>query len=371
MIAALGARAAGVRSAWLMAVAALVVETASCSTAIRAQEPVVPPPLPQFAPDIDVQEVAWSGGPTFPAPLWTSYALTDALFWGRDNQASNQPLIVSETTGATIVSAQDLQFPFSAGVRALYGQRAPDRGGWEIGYFGVYGQSATQFLAATPPDFIQIPDPLAQSLLFEGETATIKYNSVINSAEFNLFSTSTEWRNHTSSWLTVDWLAGFRYVGVEEEAAIIIDCCVPGGEAVPVPYGVRTRNNLFGAQIGNRSRWTWRNWALEGWAKAGLFGNAQEQIGNPLYDVFGEPVRPGRSATGGQVSFVGDINTSVVYRLTDVWGIRAGYNLIWIDGLALAPNQFDFSNDGTSGTRLVSGGGIFMQGANLGLEARW
>jgi hypothetical protein len=54
-----------------------------------------------------------------------------------------------------------------------------------------------------------------------------------------------------------------------------------------------------------------------------------------------------------------------------VWGIRAGYNLIWIDGLALAPNQFAFSDTTTSGSNLVSGGGIFMSGANLGLEARW
>lgn len=374
MIAALGARAARVRSAWLMAVAAMVVETASCATAIRAQEPVVPPPLPQFAPDIDVQEVAWSGGPTFPAPLWTSYALTDALFWGRDNQATNRPLVVSEGTGQPLVTARDLQFPFSEGVRAFYGQRAPDRGGWEIGYFGVYGQSATQVVAATPPDYLQLPGSLGPNLTADGELATLKYNSVINSAEFNLFSTSYDWRPPTASWLTVDWLLGFRYVGVEEQALIATDGCRDScgdGSFTTVPYGVRTRNNLFGAQIGNRSRWTWENWAFEGWAKAGLFGNAQKQIQDPLIDYTGFAERPGVSDTAGQVSFVGDINTSVIYRLTEVWGIRAGYNLIWIDGLALAPNQFDFSTDTGAGSRLVSGGGIFMHGANLGLEARW
>lgn len=371
MIAALGARAAGVRSTWLMAVVAIVVETASCATATRAQELAVPPPLPQFAPDIDVTEVAFNGGPTFPEPLWTSYALTDALFWGRDNQASNQPLIVSQGTGQPLVTAQDLQFPFSAGVRAFYGQRAPDRGGWEVGYFGVYGQSATQYIAAAAPDFMQMPDPLGPLLTADGETATLKYNSVINSAEANLFTTSTDWRRPSDSWRTVDWLVGFRYLGVEEQASILMNCCVADDTLTPVPYGVRTRNNLFGAQVGNRTRWTWENWAFEGWAKAGLFGNAQKQIQDPLYDYTGFLQRPGLSSTGGQVAFVGDINTSVVYRLTDVWGIRAGYNLIWIDGLALAPNQFDFSTADGAGTRLASGGGIFMHGANLGLEARW
>jgi hypothetical protein len=359
-----------------MLAAALVIETASCATVARAQEPAVFPPAPQsFAPDIDVSEVAWSG-PTFPEPLWTSYALTDALFWGRDNQAADQPLVVSQDSGQPLINAQDLQFPFSAGVRAFYGQRAPNRGGWEIGYFGVYGQSATQYLAVPPPDFIQVPEPLGSLLTADGESVTVKYNSVINSAEANLFSTRNEWREPTGSWRTVDWLLGFRYLGVEEQASILMDGCVKDGcsagdSVTSVPYEASTRNNLFGAQIGNRTRWTWENWAFEGWAKAGLFGNAQKQIQAPLYDYTGFQLREGQSATGGQVAFVGDINTSIVYRLTDVWGIRAGYNLIWIDGLALAPNQFDFTTDDGSGSRLAQGGGIFMHGANLGLEARW
>jgi hypothetical protein len=329
--------------------------------------------VPAFDPVVDaadVTEVAFRGA--FPAPLWTSYALTDALFWGRDNQATDRPLIVAvDGAPEPVITARDLQFPVSEGVRAFYGRRDPSRGGWEIGYWGVWGQSASAFAAASPPDFLQMPDPLGGLMTIDGETATVKYNSLINSAEANVFSTWTEWRDHSGSWLTVDWLAGFRYVGVEEQASILMNCCVDDESAIKVPYGVRTRNNGFGAQIGNRTRWTWERWAFEGWAKAGLLGNAQEQIQSPLVDFTGFQQRPALSTTGGQVSFIGDLNTSLVYRLTDVWGLRVGYNLIWIDGLALAPNQFDFSVTENSGTRLVSGGGIFMHGANLGLEARW
>jgi hypothetical protein len=68
---------------------------------------------------------------------------------------------------------------------------------------------------------------------------------------------------------------------------------------------------------------------------------------------------------------VADINLSVVYRLTSVWGLRVGYNLMWIEGLALAPNQWDFSTADGAGSGLDSAGGIFLNGANLGLEARW
>jgi hypothetical protein len=128
---------------------------------------------------------------------------------------------------------------------------------------------------------------------------------------------------------------------------------------------------MFGAQVGRRMRWTWDRWAIEGWAKAGLLGNSQNSIQDPLIDYTGFQQRPGYSTWGSSVGFIGDINLSTVYRLTDVWGIRAGYNLIWIDGLALAPNQFNFSVADNAGSALASGGGVFLNGANLGLEARW
>lgn len=319
---------------------------------------------PPADPALDITNVRFAGVAAAAEPLWTSYALTDALFWGRDNQSSNSPLVINVEDAAPVISGKDLQFPFAEGVRAFYGQRQPCQGGWELGYWGIYGQSATQAAAGE----LQVPEPIGSSLTADATNVVVKYSSVINSAEANVFSTRHEWRDRSGAWLTDDWLLGFRYVGVEEQSSIFLTCCP---EDFPVDYRVKTRNNMFGAQVGRRMRWTWSNWALEGWAKAGLLGNSQEGIQLPLIDYTGTPQRPAYSAWRGQVGFIGDINLSAVYRLTDVWGIRAGYNLIWIDGLALAPNQYNFSIDEPISPILVSGGGIFMNGANLGLEARW
>ena len=368
------------RPVWLTAALALVVEATSCSSiapAASAAEPTAvttaPAVFQQSAfqePAYDVTRVASRDLPSVAEPLWTDYALTDALFWGRDNQAFGQPLVTVVDSGAPVISAQDVQFPVAAGVRSFYGQRNPCQCGWEIGYFGVYGMSATQFASTTPPTFLQMPGAIGPLLTADGETATVKYNSVINSAEANVFRTSHEWREFSESWLTIDWLAGFRYVGVEEQATIDMNCCV-GPDKANVPYSVRTRNNMFGGQIGSRARWTWERWAVEGWAKAGLLGNAEKQIQDPLIDYRGFQQRGALSATGTDVGFIGDLNLSVIYRLTDIWGIRAGYNTVWLGGLALAPNQFDFANTSLAGTGLNSGDGIFLNGANLGLEARW
>ena len=357
---------------WLFAALALVIETASCARTLPAAAPQELPAVLTEEPAFAATNVAYRDLPSVAEPLWTDYALSDALFWGRDNQAAGIPLVVNGSSGAPLISAGDPQFPVAAGVRAFYGQRNPCQCGWEIGYFGVYGMSATSVATMTPPPFLQMPQPIGADLTADGESATVKYNSTINSAEANVFSTSHGWRDFSESWLTLDWLAGFRYVGVEEQATITADCCVVDGTKTVVPYTVRTRNNMFGGQIGSRARWTWDRWAFEGWAKAGLLGNAEKQIQDPLYAFSGPPpLRGARSAAGTDVGFIGDINLSVIYRLTPVWGIRAGYNLVWIEGLALAPNQFDFANTSVAGTGLNSGDGIFLSGANLGLEARW
>jgi len=337
---------------------------------------LAPPPLtvesqPPAALSV-IDGTAFAGLPRAAEPLWTRYALTDALFWGRDNQTINRPLIVGAGNPSDVrLSTRDLQFPFSEGVRAFYGSRNPDLRGWEVGYFGVYGQFADAMTAATPPDFIQFPPPIGNVLTADAESAIVTYASTVNSAEINVFSTTTDLLRRTGGWLTVDWLAGFRYIGLEEDSSIVTECCLTPTSSIFTPYRVRTRNNAFGGQIGARGRLTWDRWAFESWAKAGILGNAQKQIQDPLIDYTGFQQRAARSATGSEVSFVGDINLSAIYRLTEVWGIRAGYNLFWFTGAALAPDQFDFANTTTAGTGLVSGGGLFMHGANLGLEARW
>ena len=69
-----------------------------------------------------------------------------------------------------------------------------------------------------------------------------------------------------------------------------------------------------------------------------------------------------------------DMNMSAIYRIDETWGLRVGYNLMWLTGVALAPDQWDFSGGGSSsadGTGLLGTGNVFLGGANLGLEARW
>jgi len=296
------------------------------------------------------------------------YALFDVLAFQRDNEAAARSLVNDSVTGDTLLATGDLAAATAIGGRLFVGERSTDGWGREAGYFGVYGMTAADRLAGDAN--LVMAGPISSQILpfGDGDSVRSTWVSTINSAEFNAFLT----RINGDSFF--DLLAGFRYLSLEEQAAMTFTCCSTG----PTPpltssYAVQSSNNLFGGQIGTRGRRSWDRWAVEGWAKAGVFGNVESQSQGALVDPsgVGTVVRTARGSRATETAFVGDINASLIYRLTSVWGIRAGYNLIWIDGVALAPDQWDFGTQTNAGTSLVGGGGVFLSGANLGLEARW
>lgn len=167
-----------------------------------------------------------------------------------------------------------------------------------------------------------------------------------------------------------DWIGGFFWAGLNEQANLNVTCC-PGEPSSA--YSATTSSNLFGAQIGLRRRDDWCRWAFERTYKVGLAGASLYQSAGPITAPLspGDVFRGPESSWMGGVGLLSQLNWTAIYRLNRHWGLRAGYNLIWLSGVALAPNQWDFGFTPTSGTHLVNGGSIFLHGANLGLERRW
>ena len=169
---------------------------------------------------------------------------------------------------------------------------------------------------------------------------------------------------------SVEWFAGFRYVNIGSDLNIAASA-YPAPYTENAAYTVHAGNRLFGGQLGGRLRGTLNRFGLELTGKAGIYGNAADQS-QTVVDYPNYPLRPTTSTLGGDVAFMGEINLSGIYRLSDAWSLKAGYNLIWIEGLALAPDQLDFNiATSPSGNQLSTDGGIFLYGANVGIEARW
>lgn len=315
------------------------------------------------------------------AEVAESYATAEAVFLQRDNQSANQTLAANQNSGEPIISGGQLQFPTQPGLRLFYGDVDAGGLGWETGYLGVWNMFANR---EVPGDAnIRAADPLALLVddFNDRSQARATYTSTLNSIEVNGFTRWDDggggrfarypWQRgpayHRGTW---DWLAGFRWAGLDESAALTLT-----GGATPVPsaYSLRSTTNLFGMQLGGRGRLEWERWAVESWAKAALAGTMMSQSQDPIFNAAtpDPPIRTARSANETGVGFIGDINATLVYKLADGWALRAGYNLIWLSGVALAPNQFDFGDLPTSGTGLNGGAGVFLHGGSLGVEARW
>jgi hypothetical protein len=309
---------------------------------------------------------------------WETYAVFDTVFMQRDNFANPTDLVIDGDTLAPVIGSRDLQFPVAPGVRALFGRHGPGGVGWEFGYLGVYGMFASNLAAG--PGTLEVPPSLSSFVpsLRNASLARTTYGSTLNSAETNLLLTDTwvhrprlsayEIERHAAS-LTVDWIAGFRWAGLDESASIVL---AEPADAVVGTYDVRSSSNLFGAQIGTRGRLDWQRWALEGWLKAALAGAALSQSQAPIVDsITGFVERDARGSTTGTVGGIFDIGGALVYRLDETWGLRFGYSMMWLTGVALAPDQFDFSADPQAGTAVDGNATLWLGGGTLGLEARW
>jgi len=332
--------------------------------------------------EVPLEDVCLAAGPCADIGC---YATFDTVFLQRSNWAVNQPLAVTGVgaTATPVISAQDMQFATQPGVRLIAGEIDPCGIGWEVGYLGVWGMFADA--TAQDPANISVPDPLATLVpsLSNASVARTTYASTLNSAELNIFShcfdggysrvAGEPWRrcsNYCGG--SFDWLAGVRWASLDESAGIFLS---PASRAETSSYTLRSSTNIVGPQVGARGRMNWDRWAFESWTKLCLGGSAMSQSQPPLYDAFASPgsppVRGAQSSSEGGVGFIADMNFTAVYRLGDSWGLRMGYNLIWLSGVALAPNQFDFGAAPTSGRGLNGGSTVFLSGANLGLEKRW
>jgi hypothetical protein len=126
---------------------------------------------------------------------------------------------------------------------------------------------------------------------------------------------------------------------------------------------------MGGGQLGVRLRGggTRLEWDIT--AKAGAYDNS---LGQTQSITNAETVRdPNVGRHEADWAFIGDIGANVSFNFCRCWCAMAGYQVMWVDGLALAPNQLDFRNTPGAGTGLDRGGNVFYQGAHVGVGCRW
>jgi hypothetical protein len=223
---------------------------------------------------------------------------------------------------------------------------------WEISHFNVAGWSASGSVS-TPPilEFPGNPNvPNDNILLGNGEFRFDDSTSLYNS-EFNIGRRFL--RN-------LRGVAGFRWVELHD---LMHGGFTLGGPTIPF-LSINVHNHLYGGQTGlDVLLWQNARWEASSTIKGGVFNNSATVVydrGTVVEHKFAE------------TAFVGDLGLNAKLRLTQRCAVRLGYQMLWIQGLALAPAQLNTVVVIPPPASTPAGGSsLFAHGLSAGLEVRF
>ena len=293
-------------------------------------------------------------------------------------------------TGAQAFNSNQFQQGFSAGPKIDLIYRSDSGYGVELSYFNIFNQSATNATGPdTPADWLVMKAP---GIFWQ--TQDFPYQAMVWSDTTNLYSAEANGRLALSSRVTV--LAGFRWLQLNDTLqgtlspadrtaptwkqscnasnCTLIDVAqAPSGGAAgnyPPFWTTNTANNLYGFQIGVDGKiFELGRFSVDGQIKIGLFdNNAEQSTGVSLEKV----VYPA-SATANRAAFVSEAGLQLKYRLMDGLALKAGYEALWLDGVALAPGQIQETLTTQSRVPVHAlgvnfGSSVLFQGFTAGLE---
>jgi len=288
------------------------------------------------------------------------------------------------------LSTDNLVFAFEPGVRATLGRclgtdcKNRDHS-IEISYLGVNEWEESFALDAGDGG------PLFSAFLLAGSPGTVfdganrhevQYVSDLNSFQLDykirrrlskdrmVFRPEGTWHREAWPGLVPAIYFGVRHVSANED--FLFRSTTTGAANESGLYTASTRNNLFGVHAGGELFYqAWKGSVGVRGGAAGMtnflevFGGLTSVSDTTAADNF--VVR--RQIKDQDMAVVGDFAVVGKYRLTKQLTVEIAYNMIWIGGIAQAPEQFAFNVN--EPIRLNRQGFTFYQGFSIGGEFVW
>jgi len=285
-------------------------------------------------------------------------------------------------SGPIVLSTHDLDMPFKAGARFLAGHTFGDSPFQvEFSYFAVESWDSSAEVRDTSSNalggqgnlfspFTDFGNPAVDGVDYNN-LVSIRETSTLEGGELNLLRELPV----PPGRLTAALLIGARQLTIREQFNYSSQA------AVPLPLGAsnwvitRTRNELWGAQIGGLFRcYIEDRWWLDLSIKGAIFNNAALQqswyqnidSGGATHDYYHE-------RSGCTTAYLGDLALTLVYRWSPWLTTRIGYQSMWVEGLALASENFHppLSILTLGPGQLVNTGKTVYHGIHAGVEFTW
>ena len=269
---------------------------------------------------------------------------------------SGGPILVERfpNDGTTLVNANQFGFDWAAGpdisaIRRLKSGRFFDA--VDFRFFDVQAISGSQFqqLAGTGVLLIRFPVDSGGSL------PTSVLTSVASTYGTELYSFEANGRRRIAD-TNAAWLVGFRWIQLNDVLSL------QGPTSANSPFWQwNTNNNLYGCQIGAYVPLIDTNRVVIACSpKAGIYGN---QAANAWSNGNAGITNGRNSDFTNQIAFAGDLAVTASYRISKRVAIQGGYQLLWLNGVAVGGDQPTAIDSVGVATGINSGGSAFFHGA--------
>jgi hypothetical protein len=261
-------------------------------------------------------------------------------------------------TGNSLLNAADFDFDFEAGYELsairhnVFGScwdiegRFFEIDDWSSSVGPISSPNGVSFGYFSPNDSIAVPASVVLGT----------YTSELQNVEVNARRDVTN---------NVQMLFGFRYLELDEGLTLTQAILGPANNVATHAIGAATK--MYGFQLGADAVIpVGPRLSLEAVAKAGVYGANMENgvlITQTLVpDVFAS------AATGNNTAFLGELGFTAQYQVTCRLSVRASYQLMWLEGVAVASDQIAVSDPVNGIATVDTGGSLFYHGAFIGLQ---
>ncbi|MFO0869735.1 MAG: BBP7 family outer membrane beta-barrel protein [Pirellulales bacterium] len=282
-----------------------------------------------------------------------------------------------------VLSSENLDFDDEWGARITVARQVGPGSNIEFNFLGFFNYAASAAVQDPNQGLFSVMSDYGRNPAFGfAETDFATYQGIDYSSAFNSYELMyrRRWQGRNCR-LQGSYLAGVRYMQVTEDfgyhtRANGLPNTLPG--FYYMDYAVGTNNSLTGFQFGGDA---WVSiipgFRIGAEGKVGIYGNHSHQ--NTVINASSLPNGFTETLRSDDAAFIGEANAMAVYRVNYHWTFRGGYQLLFMDGLALAienfnPGQPFVDNPVLAPVRVPSyndNGQIFYHGWNVGFEYIW
>ncbi len=265
----------------------------------------------------------------------------------RRDQMDSVPLVIDQGSGNNLLNADDLSLDYSGGLRLAASRQINQRNDVELGFFYVDQLGASTTVATSGAEV------LVYGATFGSDPIVLEYDTNLYNYEANL--------RHSWGGGRVRTLIGFRGMELGEDMTI--------NDVVSPPHLLLgdVNNHLIGGQVGIDAVFL-QNYHCEigGGLKCGVYHNSAD------FDAAFPQAGPAATFHGAadHTAFSGELWLGMNCHLTDCLSLRLGYQAMWLEGVAVLPEQLDDLAVPLLGDLDMSGSPLY-HGVTVGLQLDW